>query len=69
MTKYYEERALELEKQLQASGQPFLKLGKVTPAALTIDGEQWGTIDSWKDKYDNAIAVLLANESQALSAL
>jgi phosphoribosylformylglycinamidine synthase subunit PurL len=59
----------ELVKQLEISGQAFLKLGKVTQGNISIDNEQWGTIDSWKEKYDNAIAVLLSNESQALSAL
>ena len=59
----------ELEKQLQASGQAFLKLGKVAHSNISIDNEQWGNIKTWKEKYDDAIAVLLSNESQALSAL
>jgi len=59
----------ELEKQLQASGQAFLKLGKVAHSNISIDNEQWGNIKTWKEKYDDAIAVLLSNESHALSAL
>jgi phosphoribosylformylglycinamidine synthase II len=59
----------ELEKQLQASGQAFLKLGKVAHSNISIDNEQWGNIKTWKEKYDDAIAVLLSNESQALTAL
>jgi phosphoribosylformylglycinamidine synthase II len=60
----------ELEKQLQASGQAFLKLGKVAHSNISIDNEQWGNIKTWKEKYDDAIAVLLANQpEQALGAL
>ena len=49
----------------------FEKLGTVTTAAISIDGENWGTIADWKNKYDNAIGNLLAGHEseQALSAL
>jgi phosphoribosylformylglycinamidine synthase len=47
------------------------ELGEVTTGAVEVDGMNWGTIYSWKEKYDNAIASLLAgHESEhALSAL
>ncbi len=46
-------------------------LGTVTEGEIKINGEGWGTITQWKDKYDNAIGNLLAgHESEhALSAL
>ncbi len=46
-------------------------LGTVTSGAVKINGEDWGNIIFWKEKYDNAIANLLAgHESEhALSSL
>lgn len=37
----------------------FEKLGEVTAASISIDGEKWGEINSWKSKYDNALEALL----------
>ncbi len=50
---------------------PFEKLGTVTKETILIDGDNWGTITKWKEKYDNAIGNLLAGHDgeQALSAL
>jgi phosphoribosylformylglycinamidine synthase len=53
---------------LSAHRVPFEKLGTVTSGAVTIDGENWGDIDGWKERYDNAIEQYLAGES-AESAL
>ncbi len=46
-------------------------LGKVTTGNININGEAWGHVNEWKDKYENAIANLLAgHESEhALSAI
>lgn len=46
-------------------------LGTVTNGAINIDGEDWGNVADWKEKYDNAIGKLLAgHESEAaLSAI
>jgi phosphoribosylformylglycinamidine synthase len=46
-------------------------LGEVTEGAVTINGESWGNITEWKDKYDNAIGNLLGKEEAgaALSAI
>ena len=46
-------------------------LGKVTSGNIKVNGEDWGTVGEWKDKYENAIANLLAgHESEhALAAL
>jgi phosphoribosylformylglycinamidine synthase II len=47
---------------------PFEKIGVVTTGELVIDGEFWGTIDWWQEKYDTAIENYLAKE-EAGSAL
>lgn len=41
---------------------PFEKLGTVTGDEITVDGNDWGSVLSWKEKYDNAIGKYLANE-------
>ena len=50
---------------------PFEKLGKVTPDNIYINGENWGNIREWKNKYENAIANLLVGQESehALAAL
>lgn len=47
---------------------PFEKLGVVTSGELVIDGDFWGTIDWWQEKYDTAIENYLSKE-EAGSAL
>jgi phosphoribosylformylglycinamidine synthase len=47
---------------------PFEKIGVVTTGEIVIDGDFWGTIDWWRDKYDMTIENFLAKE-QAGSAL
>jgi phosphoribosylformylglycinamidine synthase len=47
---------------------PCTKLGVVTSGEMVIDGDFWGTIDWWKDKYDTAIENYLSKE-EADSAL
>jgi phosphoribosylformylglycinamidine synthase len=46
-------------------------LGTVTAGKIKLNGEDWGTVNEWKEKYENAIANLLAgHESEhALTAL
>ncbi|MCP9751182.1 phosphoribosylformylglycinamidine synthase subunit PurL [Ferruginibacter sp. HRS2-29] len=50
---------------------PYTRLGTVTTGEIDLAGENWGTVDSWKDKYDNAIGnILKGHENEAaLSAL
>ena len=50
---------------------PIQYLGTVSSGQITIDGDDWGTVHDWKDKYENAIAVLLSgHESEhALTAI
>ena len=46
-------------------------LGKVSAGTIKVNGEDWGHVNDWKEKYENAIANLLAgHESEhALAAL
>jgi len=50
---------------------PYEKIGVVSSGEMVIDGEFWGTIDWWQDKYEGAIETYLKKEGAgaALSAL
>jgi phosphoribosylformylglycinamidine synthase subunit PurL len=65
------EKAEELETLLKNLDIPAAKLGVVTTGKVNINGQDWGNVNEWKEKYDNAIANLLAgHESEhALAAL
>jgi phosphoribosylformylglycinamidine synthase subunit PurL len=56
----------EFESQLKDF--PFEKIGVVTSGEMVIDGDFWGTIDWWQEKYDTAIENYLQKE-EAGSAL
>jgi len=43
-------------------GIPFEKLGTVTRGEIMLDGENWGNVDEWKRKYDNAIGNYLKSD-------
>jgi len=45
----------QLTSRLNAENIPFTVLGSVTAGELKINGESWGYIADWKDKYDTAI--------------
>jgi phosphoribosylformylglycinamidine synthase len=47
---------------------PFEEIGVVTGGSVEVDGMDWGQIDWWQEKYDNAIANYLVKE-EAGSAL
>lgn len=47
---------------------PFEKIGVVTGTEMVVDGDFWGTIDWWKEKYETAIENFLSKE-EAGSAL
>jgi phosphoribosylformylglycinamidine synthase II len=47
---------------------PAEKIGVVTSGEMVVDGDFWGTIDWWKDRYDTAIENYLSRE-EAGSAL
>jgi len=50
---------------------PHEELGFVTHGSVEIDGMDWGNVLTWKEKYDEAIAQLLAGTETdaALSTL
>jgi phosphoribosylformylglycinamidine synthase subunit PurL len=41
---------------------PAEKIGVVTTGEMVVDGDFWGTIDWWKDRYDTAIENYLSRE-------
>jgi phosphoribosylformylglycinamidine synthase subunit PurL len=57
--------AIEKVKEFeQALGDfPYEKIGVATTGEMVVDGEFWGTIDWWKEKYDDAIAGYLNTHS------
>lgn len=64
-----EEQVAAFKKAL--GNHPYAELGVVTNGSVEVDGMEWGTVLSWKEKYDTAIENLLAgHESEhALTAL
>jgi phosphoribosylformylglycinamidine synthase len=66
-----EKQLAGLKTLLASMNIPFEKLGAVTKGSISIDGNNWGSINEWKEKYDNAIGNLLAGHDgeQALSTL
>jgi phosphoribosylformylglycinamidine synthase subunit PurL len=57
--------AIEKIKEFEQSlGEfPHEKIGVVTTGEMVVDGDFWGTIDWWKEKYDEAIGNYLSKES------
>jgi phosphoribosylformylglycinamidine synthase len=53
------EQVVEVERAAAAAGVAFSVLGKVTSCAVKVGPENWGTIASWKNKYDTAIENLI----------
>jgi phosphoribosylformylglycinamidine synthase len=49
-----------LEAALKAKSIDFSLLGTVTAADITVDGQNWGNIQEWKEKYDTAIEKIIA---------
>ncbi len=64
-----EEQVAAFKKAL--GNHPYAELGVVTNGSVEVDGMEWGTVLSWKEKYDTAIENLLSgHESEhALTAL
>ncbi len=64
-----EENVARFKKLL--GGYPNEELGTVTAGSVEVDGMDWGTIMSWKERYDNAIGNLLAghDSEHALASL
>jgi phosphoribosylformylglycinamidine synthase subunit PurL len=58
-----------LLKTLDDSGTEYYFLGKVTGGQVKINGEDWGTVDRWKELYDTAIEKHLAKQLESEGAL
>lgn len=61
----------DIEATLKAMNIPFEKLGTVSEGGIFINGDSWGAIGEWKERYDNAIGNILSAEEagHALSSL
>ncbi len=49
------QNAAIIQQKAAAAGIPVTIIGKVTSASIKINGEDWGYISAWKEKYDTAI--------------
>ncbi len=57
--------AEKLEEKLKSAGISFTKLGNVTKdEVVKVNGENWGSITGWKDKFDTAIENIINSQSQ-----
>ena len=44
-----------IEAAAAIAGIPATVIGKVTNGAVKVEGEDWGNISVWKNKYDTSI--------------
>jgi phosphoribosylformylglycinamidine synthase subunit PurL len=51
----------KFEQKMANSGVRFTAIGKVTSEDISIDGEDWGKMEDWKNQYDTAIEKMLIN--------
>ena len=51
----------ELVEKIKTGGIIVTKLGAVTNGEIKVNGECWGSINDWKQKYDTAIESILNN--------
>jgi phosphoribosylformylglycinamidine synthase len=63
------EQAANFNSTMKDSGVPFTYLGKVVKKAVIIDGEDWGSVNNWKELYDTAIERHLRKELESEEAL
>ena len=49
-----------IQKAAAAAGIGFAMIGKVTNGNVHVEGDNWGSIGDWKNKYDTAIEKQLA---------
>lgn len=54
------ENQVTFETYLKERGQNFRLAGKVIGNSVSVNGENWGSLDSFKDTYDTAIEKMLA---------
>jgi phosphoribosylformylglycinamidine synthase II len=53
------QNAERLTQKVKQAGIPVTELGTVTGGNIEVNGEDWGNIIEWKEKYDTAIEKLL----------
>lgn len=53
------QHAERLQQKAKETGIPVTELGTVSAGAISVNGENWGNITEWKEKYDTAIEKLL----------
>ena len=53
------QNAERLTQKAKAAGIAVTELGAVTGGTISVNGENWGSITEWKEKYDTAIEKLL----------
>jgi phosphoribosylformylglycinamidine synthase len=54
-----EEKTNQLEAALASGKIPYAKIGTVTAGNIVVNGNAFGSIKTWKEKYDTAIERLL----------
>ncbi len=66
-----EEQVANFLRHMRKTETSFAKLGTVTDGEVSVDGQSWGTIEVWKEKYDTSIENYLAKEEAgaALSSI
>jgi phosphoribosylformylglycinamidine synthase len=47
---------------------PYEALGDVTNGTIEVEGSDWGVIQDWKNKYDNAIETIISANQLAILA-
>lgn len=58
------QQAAAITQKAQAAGVAITQLGTVTSGNIEVNGENWGSIGGWKEKYDTAIEKLMAVEGE-----
>jgi phosphoribosylformylglycinamidine synthase len=54
------EKCMDFEQRME--GAPWEKLGQVTDGSIRVDEEAWGSVDSWKQRYDTVLGELMDKE-------
>lgn len=58
------QQAETVMQKARAAGVTITQLGTVSAGNIEVNGENWGSIGAWKEKYDTAIEKLLAIEGE-----
>jgi phosphoribosylformylglycinamidine synthase len=60
-----------LKARLDSLSMPYVRLGEVTTGDIRVEGESWGQVEGWKEKYNTSIEKILGNHDseEALTML